>query len=84
MVLLSSIFIGDDYTISPYLVTFASDDIRKDITIFATVDMLLEFNEAFLLYFEIASDVKEIGVIESFPSIVTVTILNNDSELFNW
>ena len=79
MVLLSSIFIGDDFTISPYLVTFASDDIKKDITISTTVDMLLEFTETFLLYFEIAFDAKEIGVIESSPSIVTVTVLNNDS-----
>ena len=41
--------------------------------------MMLEFNETFMLYFDIPTDAKEIGVMEGFPSIVTVTILNKDS-----
>ena len=45
--------------------------------------MLLEFNETLMLYFVIGSDAKEIGVIEGFPSVVTVTVLNNDSQLHN-
>ena len=58
---------------------FGSDDIQKHINISAMLDMMLEFNETFMLYFDISTDAKEIGVIEGFPSIVTVTILNKDS-----
>ena len=58
---------------------FGSDDRRKDINISARSDMMLEFNETFFLYFEIASDAKAVGVVEGFPSVVNVTILNNDS-----
>ena len=65
------------------MVTFTSDDTQKDINILATLDMLLEFNETLMLYFVIGSDTKELGVIEGFPSVVTVTILNNDSQLHN-
>lgn len=71
--------IESDYTFSPSLVMFASNDSRKDVNISAIVDMLLEYNETALLHFEIASDAKEIGVVEGYPSIITVTILNNDS-----
>ena len=83
LVLTNQLFIGDDYTINPYLVTFASDDTQKDISISARLDMLLEFNETLMLYFVIGSDAEEMGVIEGFPSVVTVTIINNDSQLHN-
>ena len=72
-------YIGYDYTISPSLVMFASDDIQKHINVSARLDMTLEFNETFMLYFDILTAAKEIGVVEGVPSIVTVTILNNDS-----
>ena len=73
--------IGYDFAVSPYFVVFASDDIQKDVNISASFDKILEFNETFILYFEIASDAKAIGVVEGFPSVVNVTILNNDSQL---
>ena len=71
--------IGYDYTVSPYLVVFRSNERQKDIIISARLDMMLEMNETFMLYFEITSDAKAIGVVEGFPSVVSVTILNNDS-----
>ena len=58
---------------------FGSDDTQKDVNISARPDMMLEFNETFILYFEIASDVKAVGVVKGLPSVVSVTILNNDS-----
>ena len=41
--------------------------------------MMLEFDETFMLSFEVASNAKAIGVVEGFPSVVNITILNNDS-----
>ena len=71
--------IGYDYTVSPYLVMFGSNERQKDVNISARLDMMLEMNETFILYFEITSDAKAIGVVEGFPSVINVTILNNDS-----
>ena len=68
-----------DYTVSPYLVVFGSDDMQKVVNISARLDMMLELNETFMLHFEIASDAKQIGVVEGSPSIAIVNILNNDS-----
>ena len=72
-------YVGYDYTISPDSFVFGSDDIRKDVNISARLDMMLEFDETFMLSFEVASDAKAIGVVEGFPSVVNITILNNDS-----
>ena len=63
----------------PYLVVFGSDDRRKDVNLSTRSDMMLDFNDTFILYFEIASGAKAVGVVEGFPSVVNVTILNNDS-----
>ena len=61
------------------MVMFGSNERQKDINISARLDMMLELNEIFMLYFEITSDAKSIGVVEGFPSVVNVAILNNDS-----
>ena len=71
--------IGYDYRVSPYVVVFGSNERQKDINISARLDMMLELNETFMLYFEITSDAKAIGVVEGSPSVINVTILNNDS-----
>ena len=61
------------------MVMFGSHERQKDFNISARLDMMLELNETFILYFGITSDAKAIGVVEGFPSVVNVTILNNDS-----
>ena len=61
------------------MVMFGSNERQKDINISARLDMMLELNETFMLYFEITSDAKAIGVVEGSPSVINVTILNNDS-----
>ena len=58
---------------------FDSNDIRKEVIIMASTDKLLELNETFALHFEIDSDAQRRGIIQSNPSIATITILNNDS-----
>ena len=45
----------------------------------ASIDKLLEFNETFVLNFEIDSDAQRRGIVQSNPSMATITIVNNDS-----
>ena len=72
-------YAGDDYSISPRSVTFASSEIMKVITILPKVDGLLEFNETFQLQFEIEPSASELGVISNSSSVATIIIQNIDS-----
>ena len=75
------ILIGNDYFVSPSVITFNSNEIEKNVNIFATVDALLEYNETFQLSFNIASNISELGVVKRFSSInASITIANNDSK----
>ena len=79
------ILIENDYFVGPSVITLISNETKKDIDIFATVDALLEYNETFQLSFQIASDVRELGVIERFSSLnASITIINNDSKFINF
>jgi len=67
---------GKDYVAGPYAVTFPAGETKVSFNVDIAGDRILEINETFQLI--INSITLPNGVTVSDPSVVTVTIVDND------
>ena len=73
---------GDDFVSQQYQLTFPDGQTRAEFTVVITDDNLIEAMESFQLLLSISEDLISKGVQVGPNSAATVTIRDNDGELY--
>ena len=74
---------GDDFVSQQYQLTFPAGQTRAEFTVAITDDNVIEAMESFQLLLSIPQDLISKGVRVEPNSAATVTIMDNDGELYS-
>ena len=74
---------GDDFVSQQYQLDFPAGQTRSEFTVAITDDSMIEATESFQLLLSIPEDLISKGVQVGSNSAATVTIMDNDGELYS-